>query len=222
MNFIKHRSLKCLWFSLLSVSLFLACNRQPESCVSVSTTRVNIGDKVTISDCSERSFNNQLQTGDGASFADVSSKEWRYYKPGTFNAGVIAYSKKGDKRDISKTQVIVSAPELNEIEGTWQLVKSEQREQLFVDPNDDLFKTKLIKTDTMNEVYKITSDSIFVSHNISTSLLFLNQYKMDYNPSLGSISLDSLSFDLIRLSANEMVWKGYYFKGYSLNYLVRK
>lgn len=223
LNFIKPLSLKCLWCSPLVFLLILmsGCNRQPKACVTATPNTIELGHQTTISDCSEFSFNNELKTGEGGNFSNITNKSWTYYRPGRYNISLKAFSKKGNKDETSYQYIVVLPPDSNLIRGKWRLNIIEQREQLFVDNSVGLFDNPVVDSDTLNEIYNITLDSIFVTHNIDNFLLFLNEYPMSYDYENASMNVDNRLFEIVVFEETSMVLKSSYFKGYSLLYLTR-
>jgi len=223
LNFTRPLNLKCHWFNLglLLIIITSGCNRQPKACVSATPNTVTLGQETTISDCSEHSYNNELKTGEGGNFSNITSMKWVYNRPGTYNINLKAFSKKGTKDETTYQNIIVIPPDSNAIRGKWRLTRIELREQLFVDNSIGLFENPSVDSDTLDEVYTITSDSIFVKHNIDNFLLFLNEYPMVYNYKEASIIVDNRLMEIVVFEETSMIWKSSYFKGYSLLYLTK-
>ncbi|MBD77690.1 MAG: hypothetical protein CL840_01960 [Crocinitomicaceae bacterium] len=198
-----------------------ACNRKPLSCVEASPNTVQLGQETVITDCSENSFNNELKTGEGGNFSNITSKTWSYFRPGTYNISLKAFSKRGNKDDTYYQNIHVVPPDSNKVKGRWRLTTFEQREQLFVDYSINLFENPLILRDTLDETYTITGDSLFVKHDTESFLLFLNEYAIDYDYQNATIQAGESFFEIVLFEDTRMVWKGSYVKGYSLLYLSR-
>ena len=223
LNFIRLQNLRCCSYSaFLFALLFLgSCNREPVPCISIEPNTIQLGQETTISDCSEHSFNNELKTGEGGNFSNITSMEWAYNRPGTYQISLKTFSKKGNKDATEIQYIVVSPPDSNKIKGRWKLTVIEQREQLFVDNSLGLFENKLVNSDTLNETYSITLDSLFVKHDIDNFLLFLNAYEMEYDYKNATIKVNNSLFEIVVFEENTMIWKGSFVKGYSLLYLTK-
>lgn len=223
LNSIKLPSLKCLWFSLGATTILLstACNRKPDACIEVNPITVQLGEKLTISDCTTLRFNNEIKTGEGGSFSDIESMVWSYSTPGSYFITLRAFSKRGNKSDEILQQVRVYSPDSLKVYGKWNLYSIELREQLFVDPSINIFENELIETDTLDEDYTLRGDSIFIKHHRENFNLYLNEYEMKYDQSKATIKIGEVNYEIASFTDDEMIWKGSYFKGYSLLYLRR-
>jgi len=99
------------------------------------------------------------------------------------------------------------------------LTKAETRIQLLVDPTVSIFNLPIDSSRNFSELYEITADSIFVTHNGEKFYLF--QFRNGYEYENGSLKLNQNSFPIVRYSGSEMVLQGPYFKGFELLYLER-
>ncbi|MGB0389952.1 MAG: hypothetical protein ACPGD5_00175 [Salibacteraceae bacterium] len=223
MNFIKPQSLKCHWYNPLPVLfialLFIGCNPKPDACVEVSPKVLQLGEVTTITDCSTNGNSSELKTGEGGSFSEIDSKQWFYITPGSYNVTLKTYSKNGNKDDKSVQQIKVLPPDSTILYKKWRLSKVELREELFVNPSINIYENLLVETDTLNEVYSLRGDSMFVQHYSDNFNLFLNDYKMDYQYSTASLVVGNENYEIVSFTSTNMVWKGPFYKGYSLLYL---
>lgn len=223
MNFIKPQNLKCLWYNLLPTFfiavLFIGCNPKPKACIDVSSTVLQLGEVTTITDCSTNGNNNELKTGEGGSFSEIETKEWFYITPGSYNVVLKTYSKNGNKDDKSVQQIRVLPPDSNVLYKKWRLSSVELREELYVNPSINIYENLLVGSDTLNEVYTLRGDSMFVQHYSDNFNLFLNDYKMEYQNNSASIIVGNEKYEIVSFTSTSMVWKGPYYKGYSLLYL---
>jgi PKD repeat protein len=213
---LKHKALALLSIGLIAIT---ACNRQPDACVETSTTSVLVGNSISVNDCSKRGFDNVINMGNGAKFNNESELSYTYYTGGAYRISLTAFSRKGSKKETAETGITVTSPTASQIQGKWTLTKVETREQLEVDQTVSIFDLPIDSARTFSELYDITDDSIFVTHNGEQFYLF--QFRNGYKYENGALQINQNNFPIVRFSSTEMVLKGPYFKGFELLYLVR-
>ncbi|MCH9823200.1 hypothetical protein OAA90_06355 [Salibacteraceae bacterium] len=203
-----------LFFVLVS-----ACNRQPDACLETSTTSSLVGSPIIVRDCSKRGFDNVINMGNGAKFNNEQEINYTYYSGGSYRIALTSFSRKGNKKETSETGITITYPSAKDIQGNWTLTKAETRIQLLVDPTVSIFNLPIDSSRNFSELYEITADSIFVTHNGEKFYLF--QFRNGYEYENGSLKLNQNSFPIVRYSGSEMVLQGPYFKGFELLYLER-
>ena len=219
-NSIKLQSLKP-WHSLicgLSV-VFFGCNPTPEACLDVSASSVQVGERIVVSDCSQKSHNNTIDMGDGARFLDQESVPHSYFVPGAYAVQLTAFSKKGDKTELAGQTISVSAPSTASVLGSWKLSTVDTYEQLELDPTISLFDYPKIKSETFEETWNISEKEIQVAHISEDYFIFENV--LPYSYSNGVVYAGNTQFRIVRQNSSQMIWKGYYFKGFKLIYLSK-
>lgn len=203
---------------MLAFSL-VACNKKPEACIELTASSVQVGVPVTATDCSKNSFNNTLDFGDGARYTDTEGQTHTYYSPGTYVIEMKAISKKGNKSESASQSLSVTSPAAASIKGQWKLSTVTTHEQLELDPLIDLFDIPTIKTEEFNELITIDDKNILVTHISDNYFIFENELPFAFTD--GSIVAGNASYKIVRHSASNMVWQGYYFKGFKLIYLSK-
>lgn len=179
-----------------------------------------IGEPITMSDCSEKSFSNELRLSNEARFSDITEQRYTFYDAGTYTAELKAFSKKGNKTETAIQSVSVSAPAFAEIEGVWRLSKVNTHEELNIDPNVDLFDLPIVKQEEFEELITIKGNEMLITHISDNYFIFENALPLSY--SNGVITAGNTTFKVVRLTGNSMIWRAFYFKGFKMVYLSKE
>jgi hypothetical protein len=200
----------------------VSCNRLPEACLNIGAKKLNLGQEVSIADCSKNSYQSIIETGDGARYVDEESISHFYTAPGAFPITLTVYSKKSDRSMEIKEFIEVFAPAKSSLLGQWMLVKVDTYEELFVDPDVDIFSQPKIESENFSEEYSFEEDTIRINHSGETFYTFDNKLSYTYDRDKALLTFANGPYPILVYRGNSMVVRGPYFKGYKLLHFERK
>jgi len=92
----------------LSIAFLASCNKQPQSCITVSSSNVMVNELVNFTSCAQDANQLEWNFGDGSSVVFGSNASHIYNKPGVYLVELKAFSKKEKKWDRSTILINVS------------------------------------------------------------------------------------------------------------------
>ncbi len=177
-----------------------SCLKKPDACINTSELNPQLGEEVTLTNCSEDASESDIDFGDGESSPKVPEQiTHRFESAGPFRVVLTSYNKK-DASDEAEIPFVISMPDKSAIIGSWELYKSVEKfgysdyPYYYSIPETWIFTESQVTRYSSPETYTYSSSGLLVIGSVGYQLIHRYDNEMTLRVGENSFFNDSENY----------------------------